>query len=148
MPSKPASALLRKDIEEHPVWRYKNEAELAVHEDEGWVESVDLHTPKDPYGYFFASSAQLADGTTTPVLVGGTEPFNAQHNETLQFFVFFHDEKSLYWHPQEHSAEALASFLEKTATAVLPFTVDLSCYFAGDPVALRRTVGDEGAAWR
>ena len=148
MPSKPVSALSYSDIEEHPVWRYKDEAQLAAHEDESWVESVDFHTPDDPYGYFFASSAQLADGTTTPVLVGGTEPFNAPYNETSQFFVFFHNGKKLYWHPQEHSAEALASFLEKTATSVLPFTVDLSCYLAGDPVALRRRVSDEGATRR
>ncbi len=123
-------------------------AQLAAHEDEGWVESVDLYKPDDPYGYFFASSAQLADGTTTPVLVGGTEPFNAQYNETSQFFVFFHNDRQLRWHPQEHSAEALASFLEKTATAVLPLTVDLSYYLAGGPVALRRRVCDEGAAQR
>lgn len=148
MPSKPASALSYTDIEEHPVWRYKDEAQLAAHEDEGWVESVDPHTPDDPYGYFFASSAHLADGTTTLVLVGGTEPCNAQYNETSQFFVFFHNDRKLRWHPQEDSAAALASFLEKTAAAVLPFTVDLSCYLVGDPAAVRRRVCDEGAARR
>ena len=140
MPSKPASALSRTDIAEHPVWRYKDEAQLAAHEDESWVESIAIKAPHDPYGYFFASVALLADGTETPVLVGGTEPLNPDYNETTQFFVFFNQDRQLRWHPNEHTAEQLGRFLGKAAGAVVPFRVDIRSYLAGDPAALLRTV--------
>lgn len=138
--SKPAYALNSKDLESHPVWRYKSEKTLLAHEDEGWVEPADFEPIEDAYGHFFAAEVLLPDKSKVVALVGNTEPFEPKLNEMVQFFVFFKDDKQLRWHPEEHAAEDLAEFLGKSVEATTPFFFDITRYLAGDRRSLAREV--------
>jgi hypothetical protein len=137
---KPAHMLRPQDLAEHPVWRYKAEERLLAHEDESWVEPADPEHVHDAYGHFFATTVILPDQAEVVALVGSTDPVDPSYNQTSQFFVFFHDDKQLRWHPEENLAEELAIFLSKPVEATVPFQIDITRYLVGDPASLTRKV--------
>jgi hypothetical protein len=135
------------DLASCPVWRHKAAERLRPGEDESWIEPVNERPISDAFDHYFGVAVTLADGTTEVALVGKTEASSPEISEKNQLFVFFRPAGQHHWtnspswySPEATDPAALASFLGKTASAVFPFTYDLSSLLVGHPNVLRRAV--------